>query len=272
MNEYRLSSEGALGVNSTGGKLLKWKVGNKFIKTSTLDNTSLYGTKFMYESISEVLVSKIGKALGYNVVDYKLCKVVIDNNIECIACESVDFNGGGNYISLGKLMIENNLKGRQMNDLSSYNKLLYYLNGYCTGVRGYIDNNIVLDYITLNDDRHFGNLGLILRSGKIVLASIFDNGNGLLGHKHIDGIKYDSSIAKVLRCKPFHYDFDRQLSLVGNITKVNKSKVKDLVYKELDYMLQKDYLSIDRSNFILALIDDRLNKLECVKIKDVKRV
>ena len=261
MNEYRLSSEGALGVNSTGGKLLKWKVGNKFIKTSTLDNTSLYGTKFMYESISEVIVSKIGKALGYNVVDYKLCKVVIDNNIECIACESVDFTGGGNYISFGKLILENNLTGIQINAPSSYNKLLYYLNRSCNGVRGYIDSNIVLDYIILNDDRHFGNLGLILRDGKIVLAPIFDNGNGLLGHKHIDGIKYDSSIAKVLRCKPFHYDFDRQLSLVEELPNIDKSKVKSVVVKELDHMLKGNYLNVDRASFINDLIVDRLDNI-----------
>ena len=37
-----------------GGMLLKWKVENKYIKTSTLDASSLQ-TKFMYESYGEVI-------------------------------------------------------------------------------------------------------------------------------------------------------------------------------------------------------------------------
>lgn len=40
MKSYSLSSVDALSVNSSGGQLLKWKIGDTYIKTSTLDKRS----------------------------------------------------------------------------------------------------------------------------------------------------------------------------------------------------------------------------------------
>ena len=51
MQQYTIDLNTALASNSSGGKLIKFKEGNKFIKTSTIgqDINSLR-VKFMYES------------------------------------------------------------------------------------------------------------------------------------------------------------------------------------------------------------------------------
>ncbi|MCD7980776.1 MAG: hypothetical protein LUF32_00410 [Clostridiales bacterium] len=47
-------------------------------------------------------------------------------------------------------------------------------------VTDYLRNIITLDFIILNEDRHFNNLGLIFRQDRFECAPIFDNGISLL--------------------------------------------------------------------------------------------
>lgn len=45
-------------------------------------------------------------------------------------------------------------------------------------LRSYLDNNLALDLLTMNPDRHFNNLGVIVTESGYRRAPIFDNGQG----------------------------------------------------------------------------------------------
>lgn len=262
MNIYKLGSTGAISQNSSGGKLLKWQVGNTFIKTSTLDNTSLGKPKFMCESYGEVIGYTIAKLLGLNAVEYRLCKVIIDNQIETIACESRNFlSPGFEYMSIAKLMIQGVIPTLYLGDTNNYNNLVVILKKYNKNIRYYIDSLIILDYIILNDDRHYGNFGFITNREIIKLAPVFDSGNCCFCHKNVDEIEYASDLYTFLRSKPFSIDFEEQIKLVGN-RRIKINPGYNGVIQNTLYKLMADGLSSYRAKFIYDLLIDRISRLK----------
>lgn len=267
MNTYNLSSQNSITQNSSGGKLLKWKVGNKYIKTSTIDTTSLT-PRFMYESYGEVIVYKLAKRLGFNCVEYKLCKVIIDNQVETIACESNDFKQLG-YIdySIGKLMLLGKIPKLFYGEYDSYNILLNTLK-FIPEFRRYLDTLILLDSITLNDDRHFGNFGLLInRQCEMKVQPIFDNGNSLFCHKHIDGMNYDEKLIQYLVCKPFNRSFNEQLKLIDKSI-IEKDKLKEsipYIHGVIDRLREKG-LPDTRAKFTKDLLKDRITTIISMEI------
>ena len=73
-----------------------------------------------------------------------------------------------------------------------------------------LDLILILDYIVLNEDRHFGNFGMIrnANTGELIKpAPVFDTGSSLFH----DSVVIDP---QTLRAKPFAKDFDDQIKLV----------------------------------------------------------
>lgn len=100
---------------------MKWQIGDIFIKTSTLDDKVLGTTRFMYESYGEVIGYTVARLLGLRAVEYRLCKVIIDNNTETIACESKNFLPPGfEYMSIAKLMIQRVIPTLYLGDTDNY--------------------------------------------------------------------------------------------------------------------------------------------------------
>lgn len=262
MNTYRLSSAGALCQNSSLGQLLKWKIGNKYIKTSTLDKTKLQ-QEFMWESYAEVIVYYIAKHLGIGALKYNLCKVIIDDSIETIACESIEYKPQG-YIEydIGKLIKQGKIRINGYG-LDSYN-IIGNRFGKIPGFLDTLSDMILLDSLVLNEDRHFGNFGILLNkhNGDIRTIPIFDNGNSLFCHKHIDDLDYTSDLKGYLRCKPFESDFDRQLELI-NITEEKLQHLIDLkkYIPALLSRMKNQGLDIHRAKFIKDLLNDRIDAI-----------
>ncbi len=263
MKIYNLSSENSLSMNSSGGQLLKWKIGDTYIKTSTLDKQSLE-TKFMYESYAEVISSRIGQKLGLNIVKYKLCEVIIDNSVKTIACESKEFKPDGyKELSIARLILTGKIDRIAIGDRNGYQRLIesvYKIFGI--NIREYIDTLIIFDSLILNTDRHFGNFGLMINEkGKVETIPIFDNGNSLFCDKYINGLSYDERLIQYLRFRPFCMDYEEQLNLTNNKTKLKvdvlKNYIGGLLYEMVDNGLPKK-----RANFIKALLDDRINYIE----------
>ena len=74
-----------------------------------------------------------------------------------------------------------------------------------------IDLILILDYIVLNEDRHFGNFGMIrnANTGEFIKpAPIFDTGSSLFHNSVIID-------AEAVRAKPFAKDFEEQIKLVN---------------------------------------------------------
>lgn len=264
MKIYNLSSNSSLATNSSGGQLLKWKIGDTYIKTSTLDKQSLQ-TKFMHESYAEVIASRIGQKLGLDIVKYKLCEVVIDNRIKTIACESKEFKPlGYKEYSIGKLMQLRKIPILSYNDMDSYYSLIKSIE-ILTGIniKNYIDTLILFDSLILNDDRHFGNFGIMINNDEnIKTLPIFDNGNSLFCHKYTDELSYEDGLINFLRFKPFNINCNQQLMLINKniISSSRLLELKAYIPRLLTEMIQKD-LPKSKAKFIKDLLFSRIDYL-----------
>lgn len=270
MNEYRLSNKDALTINSSGGQLMKWRVKDKFIKTSTIDSRSL-NPKFMYESYAEVIASYLGKMMGFGILDYKLCRVNINNSISCIACESELFNSSNeSYISIAKIMMNGTISTYYINDINGLYGILSSLCGI-KGFREYLIQSLVLDYIILNSDRHYGNLGLIVNNrGEYRVAPIFDNGTSMFSDKYVESMSYGADLSIYITAKPFNRNFDIQIKQVLKYTNSRDEVLRYLgkiniqyVNKKIDSMI-KVGLSEHRAKFIKSMLKDRIERLRAL--------
>lgn len=118
-------------------------------------------------------------------------------------------------------------------------------------VKTYLSNIFSLDALTLNDDRHFNNLGVIYdyNNNKYYEAPIFDNGAGLLS----DIIKYpqwkslEENISNVvgqplcskLDLQAFYAGFTLQLDynmFIRNcLSQMKQSRAVDVMYYQLEH-------------------------------------
>lgn len=258
MNEYILSIDDCLDNDSTGGKLMKWKI-NRDGKAIYVKASSFVNENFMYESYAEVIASNLAKWLGYPSVEYSLCILHI-GDMTCVGCESEDFCSDDEFVSIGDLMGQGLLPVLPMRCTSSYNILIDVLSKFLPDYKLYLDRTLVLDYLIANDDRHYGNFGVLRNKSQLKIPPIFDNGNSLFCHKHIEGVSYKPSLINLLHCKPFSPSFEVQRKLI------DKGVYKQIM--NLDAMLdnllyEKVYCGMpkERAKFIKDLILERYSNI-----------
>ncbi|MBE5909065.1 MAG: hypothetical protein E7278_09560 [Lachnospiraceae bacterium] len=101
----------------------------------------------------------------------------------------------------------------------------------------YLSKIITLDMITLNVDRHFNNLGVVVNGKKDTYreAPIFDNGAALLGNRGMfyveDSIEDNIEKAHAL---PFSASFERQSQACGVGFALDYDKMLDVLDREPD--------------------------------------
>lgn len=176
-----------------------------------------------YESKSEYIVSELLKSSNIeDFVEYQEC-VVNGRN----ACVSHDFLHEDEvfksfkkiyYAYTGLNLHEDILKYREVDSRISF-VIDFFADKLGLDIKEYLQNILWLDCFTLNNDRHFGNLGFICNtsSGEIRTAPIFDNGSALLSNFSIYSI-YDSiedNVSKVVGC-PFSGSLIAQASYFEN--------------------------------------------------------
>ena len=163
-----------------------------------------------YESIAEAVVSELCRHIVNigDFVDYELtnesgicrCKLV---NAEVINIHDVICVAGE---------LQNFRMGSPVDRLSLVEKVLTSImrNNY----HDYIRKVIFLDYITLNEDRHLGNLHIVKKNGIYSNGIILDNGLSLLSN--VSNYRINKSAGYFLtsvRSKPFSSNRDMQISL-----------------------------------------------------------
>jgi len=121
-----------------------------------------------------------------------------------------------------------------------------------------LDLILILDYIVLNGDRHFGNFGMIRNAdtGEFIKpAPVFDTGASLF---------YNSVItdAGTIRAKPFVKDFEGQIKLV-NIKAYHKniSAVKEQAEKIFWDTFENAFEPKERLSAILNVLKSQIGKL-----------
>ena len=253
---YNLRSSDALLCRASSGKLLKWVAGDCFVKTSSINHNDIR-PRFMYESYSEVVASALSKDLNITrSVIYKPCSIIIDGRVETVGCYCNNFlKKDEEYISIGHLMEYNKLTLPY--GLKAYQVLKKTINN--KGFSEVMDDCLLLDYVILNCDRHYGNFGLIKnRHGNIKAVPVFDSGDSLFGSKYINGMKYSSKLVGYVNARPFNPDFEEQLGLVNKRLKLTNL---DNTYMALNDLQNNWGLPSERKEFILDIIKSRINKI-----------
>lgn len=187
---FAVSKIDCLNTEASMGSYAKWKKvvsvkGQKryiWIKASDME-FGCYGK----ESMMEVVVYLLAEALNIKgVLMYKPCILDITelngDVIRTMGCYSFDFNKENE-----ELVPLYTLLGKSQSACAAYNHVIEKMSTV-TGlskvdIRNYIDNNILIDALVLNTDRHTGNYGAIKNrvTGQYRIAPIFDNGYALKG-------------------------------------------------------------------------------------------
>lgn len=157
----------------------------------------------IYESVTEMIVSKIAKQLGIDCVNYEYMK---DGYLPYSVCECFT-SPTAELVTAYQIM---QLRPKENHE----NDYLHYVN-ICkeqgVDIVPALDKMTTLDYIIANEDRHFGNFGLLRDPDTLEwlgAAPIYDNGTSLWSTSPMNSLNDE------IRCRPFKKTHGEQLGLV----------------------------------------------------------
>ena len=133
-----------------------------------------------------------------------------------------------------------------------------HVESFYTSYKLLLHGMLLLDHIVLNEDRHFGNFGLMrcVNSGEFLYpAPLFDFGNSLF----YNSLKPNPD---TLYCKPFKDSFDDQLRLIGaSRFSDNLHTIRQILDDLFEECFRDSFESKDRLNEILSIIHSRIDKI-----------
>lgn len=236
--------------NTSDGNLQKrWKIidGERCLLKSG-------SAPYRQQPFNEVIASVILDKLGIDHVPYTL--TWIDNKPYSVCKDFITKNS--ELISASRLM---KIRPKENNE----NGYLHFVN-ICkelgVDVVPMLDRMIVLDYIIVNEDRHFGNFGLLRDPDTlewIGFAPIFDNGTSL----YYDKLTTQISTAN-LKCKPFKKTHGEQIRLVSIFEWLDLSKL-DGIEEDIIAVFSSDktaaFVDSERAGAIAAGVRKRIDRL-----------
>lgn len=216
------------------------------------------------EPFNEVFVSNLLDSTSINHVQYELrvaknnefvsaCKIFTDENTEFIPAWHI-FNKDNNMSAYNALLE----KCKTLN-IENYKKA--------------IDEMIAIDYLILNDDRHWGNFGF-LRDSKTLefkgVAPLFDNGNSLWYNEYkINANKPDSAY----KALPFRNSQQKQLKCIkSNLKHIDIEKIINIAPSLMEQIYAKnEVVTFERLEIMKKLFIERALKLEkAIKRNNIK--
>ena len=240
--------------NTTDGMLKKaWIIenGTRYLLKGGYKNELL-------QPFNEVLASEICTRLGFNHVEYSIdtykdivvskCPCFINKDTELITCHQ----------------IRSDMK--RHNDINDYEEYIKVLENHgIKDARIKLENMFILDFLTMNEDRHLNNFGIIrdINTLKwIDVAPIFDNGQSLNIEYYDEEELHVSGEGKLFyEVKPF----EEIITIVKNIKRIDLSKLDGIV-EWFDLLLHKyQYLtnfSDSRINKLCILLNRQINRLK----------
>lgn len=221
---------------------------------------------YRQQPLNEVIATKIMNRLGIACVPYS---VIWNNGAPYSVCE--DFVDENTELVPAWRIIKTK---KQSNSTSLFQ---HFLN--CTdelgipGVRQFLDEMIVLDYIIANEDRHLNNFGALRNAETlewIGMAPIYDSGSSL---------GYDKTVPLMMSrdetiCKPFKKHHDEQLKLVSSLDWMDFDAlidVKDIIIDILSEENAKMYMDGSRIKMIADLTMRRIRNLEMLAMSSDRR-
>lgn len=173
------------------------------------------------EGIVECLVSEVLKHSSLAQKEYVIYEHGVVNNKH--GCRSKDFTENGKYTFVTLEKAYSQLTGRSLTEKVRAMDVIeerrdfvldFFRRYYEFDLTDYFNKVFTLDLITLNEDRHFNNLGVFLSDDGITNAPIFDNGLSLLnGNQSVNRhLSIDENVKRVIT-KPFAGSPERQYKL-----------------------------------------------------------
>ncbi len=236
--------------NTSDGNLQKrWKIADGkrcLMKSGT--------SPFRQEPFNEVIASLILERLGIEHIPYTLAWMddkpySVCNNFVTKTSE---------LISAARVM---QIRPKA-NDENGYLHLVNICQSFGIDIVPMLDRMIVFDYIIANEDRHYGNFGL-LRDPETLewtgAAPIFDNGTSLWHDRLTSQIPTADLI-----CKPFKKTHGEQLSLVTSFGWLDLSAldgIEDDIFSIFDDEKARKYIDSGRAEMITLQVRKRINRL-----------
>lgn len=225
---------------STNGMLPKtWRRINNDVLLYKGSTNYLGAINTGMEPYSEYYASQVADTLGYNHVKYSL-DIWKDQVVSiCPLFTSKEIS----FVPIGLIVKSGGIK-----NVFNYIKEL--------GFQKDLSNLLLFDAITANQDRHFGNFGLLRNndSGEYIsLAPIFDNGESLLSKALPDDFESDQAFDELINSNEYKYSYYNASYEAIIKEYCNKEQIADL-RKLLTFKFKRD----DKIN----LPDNRLTKLE----------
>lgn len=201
--------------STSKGNQNKWVYDKYFLKADTMG----------YESIAEYTVSDFLKYVeGVKYAEYMLCE--IDDGTEIYkGCYSESFLNENeecwSFFKILKMYFGSSGTAEKEFQKRIGKEKFDFVTGIVADVCSidisrYISNVLLLDSLTLNEDRHFNNLCVIKGKHSWRICPVFDNGLSLLSdtNAYPTGVPVRTYISKV-KSKPFSSDFLKQASYAG---------------------------------------------------------
>lgn len=221
-----------------------------------------------YEGLAEYLVSMVLSCSNIaNYVTYEVC--YIDGKPGCRSENFLKTNE--KFISLDRLYTI--FTGRNLNDavriIDDIESRIQYVISFVKksvdlDITEYLADVLLLDAITINNDRHFNNLGIIIneKTEEVKEAPIFDNGDCLLSdYGKFEEDTIEENIEKSIAL-PFSSNAYAQARILPSSLKIDYEILNNLLDKEpksraidaLKYQLHRyrDVVSMDKENKITS--------------------
>ena len=263
---FNLKSRDAVVCRSSTGWLMKWNIGNYWIKAPG------YVVSYTWDSVAEVLASEIFIDLGIkNCVEYRLCIINLDNKVKLIGCISKDYKTAGlNEVTLKKLA-DNRIISSNYYGYTGYRQLIKEIKTkFDLDITRYLEDTIIIDSIILNTDRNLWNMSIMLDkelNGHI--SPIYDFGNSLGLTGGIQGNFYEEAMYSTgIQARPFSMEFEEQLCYIRN----NRNYSGELIrtHNMLDYLYNNftvenntynvtNPIPLDVLNYATQVINKRYN-------------
>lgn len=220
------------------------------------------GNTLNLEPFNEVFVSKLLDQTNIKHVKYDLKQI---NNEYVSACEAFtnkDIEFIPAWCIAGKLNPRENKYKALLNQCTKLN---------IPGCQKDLDTMLAIDYLTLNDDRHWGNFGFLRDSSTLAfkdMAPIFDNGNTLWYNQYKININkpFHSYMAQ-----PFSSTHEKQIKYIqSDLTDINikgiiktAPKLMKTIYSKNE-IVSSERLQIMKDLFIkrALLLEEKLEKVK----------
>ena len=229
-----------------------------------------YGRPPYYEQpFNEMLAAEICRRLGFPHVKYSFVVKVSDDmqfysSCPCFVTEDTEFVPAG-FIQYAVK------RGR---GVSSYDHLLKCCSALGMKDLGKIEEGllhmVLLDFITANEDRHFGNFGFIRNATTLQwegLAPNFDAGNAMFYEYPTSDLRKSLSFMDNVKCKTFAATQKKQL---GKFTdkiaglNIDFSKLDGIEKYYRDILSQNPKVDEERRELLSILLVERIQSAEAM--------